>query len=103
MARAIDINVVQRQYGSKEKMNPHVAGRARLESGALDVLGFWPLFAIYNFEVDQFSFLQRLEASPLDARVMHEDVLSSFARNEPITPLIVEPLYFSTGHNCPSM
>src|SRR5436190_12486097 len=73
-------------------------------SGALDVLGFGTFLAIDNFEVDQFSFLQGFEALPLDARMMDKDVLSSFLSDEPITPLVVEPFHFSTGHNLsPSM
>ena len=42
-------------------------GGIRLEPGPLNVLGFGALVAIDDFEVDQLSFLQCLEAGPFNA------------------------------------
>jgi hypothetical protein len=70
-----------------------------LSSNSLDVESFRPFFALHEFVVDDFSFLEGFVAIPIDARVVHKDILSLFLGNEPEPSAVIEPLYLSTGHN----
>jgi hypothetical protein len=49
--------------------------------------------------VDYFAFLQGFVAIPINARVMHKDILSLILGYEAKPSTVVEPLYLSTGHN----
>jgi hypothetical protein len=59
--------------------------------GRLQALG-----ALVDFEFDYLVLGKRLEASPEDTGVMHEEILASILRDEPEALLVTEPLDSST-------
>src|SRR5689334_9908536 len=61
----------------------------------LDLLGIEALAALHDVALDRFSVTQRLEALPLDLRVVDEDVLHPLDRDEAVALLVVEPLDLS--------
>lgn len=65
----------------------------------MDLERFGTFVAVDQVEADHFSFAKRFEAISHDASVMDEHILSGILRDEAKTLLVVEPLYFSAGHN----
>jgi hypothetical protein len=68
---------------------------------ALHVLGFGSFFTRHNVENDSLTFIQRLETSPCNRRMMYEHVWPTFLHDEAESMLIIEPLYFTTRHSIP--
>lgn len=67
---------------------------------ALDVLSFKTFVTRDNLERDDFAFVQGLESSAHDRRVMHEHILAGFLGNKAKPLFIIEPLNFTTCHTC---
>src|SRR5688500_14011154 len=66
------------------------AGSADLD----DVLGGGALLALDDLELDPVAFLQRLEAVPLNRRIVNEAVLLAVLRRDEAEALrVVEPLH----------
>jgi hypothetical protein len=68
-------------------------------SGALDVLSFGTLVAIYQLVMNRLSFMQGFVALPDDAGMMHEDILTLILEDKAKTSSVVEPLHLSARHN----
>ena len=68
---------------------------------ALDVLGLGSLFTRHNVEDDLLALIQRLEPSPHNRRMMHEDIRPALLHDEAEPMSVIEPLYFATGHSFP--
>src|ERR1039458_4876962 len=74
-------------------------------SGALrNVCRLWPLLAVGDLELHRVAFLQALVALGGDRAVMHKNVGTIRAPDEPIPLCIIEPLYgaFQTFHVTPT-
>src|SRR5919197_4131379 len=66
--------------------------------------GLGALRALRNVELDGLPLVKRAVAVGLDRAEMHEEVLASLGRDEPIALLGVEPLHGSNSHEpCPSL
>jgi hypothetical protein len=61
-------------------------------------------FALLYLKCHLIAFLERLEAGPVDGRVMDKDILPVFLLNEAIAFLLIEPFHSSICHggNIPS-
>src|SRR5436190_23975371 len=57
-----------------------------------NVAGLRALGTVNDLELDCLAFLERSESIPLNRRVVHKNVTSSVAFDEPITLRVVEPL-----------
>jgi hypothetical protein len=68
-------------------------------SHALDILGFQPFVAGYNFEGYFVAFIQGFKSRANDGRVMYENVLPGTLGDEPKPFFVVEPLNFAASHN----
>jgi hypothetical protein len=53
------------------------------------------LLSLHDVEFDLVSLFEALVAVQLDRAVMHEDIWTIFATNEPIALSVVEPLHFA--------
>jgi len=62
------------------------------------VTGLFAFRALGYFEFDLVAFCQGFIAVSFDSAIMNEHVFSVFARDEAITFLIAEPLYFTFSH-----
>jgi hypothetical protein len=65
---------------------------------ALHVLGLQTFVAGYDFEGDFFAFVESLESSADNGRVMHKDVLARTLGYKAEPFFVIEPLYFATSH-----
>ena len=64
-----------------------------------DLRGFRAFIAVNHFELHILAFSKGLETFAEDVFVMHEEVFAPVIRsNEPVTFLVVEPLYFTFCH-----
>ena len=64
----------------------------------LDVLGLGSLFTRHNVKNDILTLIQCLETSPHNRRMVHKDIRPSLLHYEAEPVLVIEPLYFATGH-----
>src|ERR1039458_9349743 len=74
------------------RRNP-ACGLERLHVGSLPALG-----ALHYVELHGLTFLQALETTRVDRRVMHEDIFAVLTRNEAKTLRIVKPLHGALFH-----
>ena len=58
-----------------------------------DIRGLRAFLSLNDFELDSVSLSKGLEALRLDRAEVHENIRSTFARNEAKTFRVVEPLY----------
>jgi hypothetical protein len=78
---------------------PWGVGPAVRRRHALDILGFQPFVAGYNFEGHFVAFIQGFKSRANDGRVMHENVLAGTLGDEPEPFFVVKPLNFAASHN----
>jgi len=62
------------------------------------ILGLWPFGSLGDIKLDALSFFERTEATPLDDRIMDEDISSIILLDESIAFLIAEPFYCALRH-----
>jgi hypothetical protein len=65
----------------------------RLYVGSLPSLG-----ALYDVKLHGLAFLQALETTRVDCRVVHEDILTVLARDEPKAFRVIKPLHSTLFH-----
>ena len=70
-------------------------GLERLYVGSLPALG-----ALYDVELHGLTFLQTLESTGVDCRVVHEHIFAVLARNETEPFRVIEPLHGTLFHTC---
>jgi hypothetical protein len=70
-----------------------LSGLERLHVGSLPSFG-----TLYDVELHGLAFLQALETTRVDCRVMHEDVLAVLTRDEAEALRIIEPLHGTLFH-----
>jgi hypothetical protein len=91
---------LQTTWLAPDPVKPLFRGRPkelfRLRRGSASCLrhprGLWPLRAVLNLELDFLPLRKGLEAVLLDGGVVHEDILTTRALDEPVPLRIVEPL-----------
>ncbi len=68
-------------------------GLQRLNVRSLPALG-----SLHDVELNGLTFLQALETTRVDCRVVHEDIFAVLARNEAEALRVIEPLHSTLFH-----
>jgi len=75
------------------KILPNPGGLQRLYVRSLPALG-----SLHDVELHGLAFLQTLETTRVDRRVVHEDILTVLARDEAEALRVIEPLHSTLFH-----
>ncbi len=77
------------------------SGLGQARPRPLNILGLGSFLAGYDVEDNLLAFLQRLETSPENRRVMDEHIRTTLLDDEAESMPVIEPFYFTTGHSIP--
>ena len=59
----------------------------------------WTFCALLDLKGNAVAFVERLEARPVDPRMVNEYIRSIFLLNEAVALLVIKPFYRSIGHS----